>query len=352
MTRSIYKKSLKRKGRVSKVRSRGSRSRGRKTKRIVYRRRNINAINNNRRRIMRGGAYEYGYIEFGSDGYTLTDRFLRCFDLGYNGSERITIPSSFVSVWIDVKKIRRKGWLTSVKPENDAHLELKQVREIVNPWELQWRDGKKMQLHTRIEQNQTTKVEIKKKDNSPCLSVTTPIYKSEHGDTVEFLCTDKTTYPVLKLKNDSESSTVDSEISTQDMTLLINWGVNYENECFKFLSMFGIFTLLCTILNTKTNDINWKKKCKNHQMKWTNLKEEFPIHLLHGYDKDSEEEVLPVNPNQAEIDEANYIARSKVLKAWFRRAGQGYPAGPRPDDLPDEVMYPDGRRFRIPYVAS
>jgi hypothetical protein len=313
---------------------------------------------------MRGGVksayeYEYGYIEFGSDSYTLTDRFLRCFDLEYNSSERITIPSSFVSVWIDVKKIRREGWFTSFKPENDAHLELKQVREIVDPWELQWRDGKKMQLHTRIERNLTTKVEIKKKDNSPCLSVTTPIYTTKHVDTVEFLCTDKTTYPVLKLKNDSESSTVDSESSTvdserstQDMSLLINWGSNNEDECFKFLSMFGIFTLLCTILNTKTNDINWRKKCKNNRMKWTNLRDEFPIHLLHGYNQKTEEEVLPVNPDQAEIDKENFNARSQVLEAWFRRAGQGYPAGPRPPDIPDEVTLSDGRRVGIPYQAE
>jgi hypothetical protein len=164
---------------------------------------------------------------------------------------------------------------------------------------------------------------------------------------------------VLKLKNDSESSTVDSESSTVDserstqyMSQLINWSSNNEDECFKFLSMFGIFTLLCTILNTKTNDINWKKKCKNNRIKWTNLRDEFPIHLLHGYNKDSEEEVLPVNPYQAEIDEANYIATLNKAEAWFRRAGQGYPAGPRPRWIPDDVKYPDGRSIGILYEAK
>lgn len=64
MTHSKYTKSLKRKGRGSRGsrgrgrgsrgRVRGSRSRGRKTRRIVYRRRNINAIN----KCHRGGAVE------------------------------------------------------------------------------------------------------------------------------------------------------------------------------------------------------------------------------------------------------------------------------------------------------
>ena len=73
MTHSKYTKSLKRKGRVrgsrgrvrgsrgrgrgSRGRVRGSRSRGRKTRRIVYRRRNINAIN----KCHRGGSTRSGH---------------------------------------------------------------------------------------------------------------------------------------------------------------------------------------------------------------------------------------------------------------------------------------------------
>jgi len=288
-------------------------------------------------------AMPYGYVIFGSDTYTLTAPFLKYFDLEYNSNTQITIPSSFVSLWLDIKKNRRFGFFTSLNPTNDVHLELIKIRDIVEPWELRWRKDKRMNLTTRTDRKDaTTNVEIKRlKNNSLCLSVTSPVHTVSGIENVEFLCKDNTTYPMLKLANGLE-------ISTENMSQLINWGSNSDNQCFRSLSMFGMFILLCTIVNAKTDDKRWKKIFKNGsngeiRYGFRNLKDEFPIHLLRNYDKNTEQEELPPNPNQAAIDLKNQDMENAQARVWLERTARGYQAGPPPRALRNGVNLQDGR---------
>lgn len=334
MTRSIYKKSLKRKGRLSKFRGRDrGRSRGRKTRRIVYRRRNINPINKGRRRrIMMGGVDgEYGYVIFGSDGYTLTPSFLRCFDLTYTGTERIEIPYSFVSAWIDIKKNRRDGFLNGVFPTNDHRLKLIKSTNSIEPWELRWGENKLMGLTTIIERRRygdlTTTVKIKKiDDDSLCLSVTIPTYSASVFENVKFLCKDNTTYPMLTFEDGTNES-------TQSMSDLINWGDNVDNQCFRSLSMFGMFILLFTIVNAKTMDKNWKKIYKSdgsgrRMYGFKNLKDEFPIHLLPRYDIKTEQEEAPPPSQPSESVQQLRDRLEERRRYLFSGRGMTHPNAP------------------------